>query len=154
MEIAIRGSGSPAGALPRRAWYVALFAVAGCYNIAWSLYCAAHAKWLFGLANILMPDNPLLFAGIAMVLGLFGVFYFRAAISPERGFVTAAVALLGKVLGPMGIAELILCHVWTLSTVTFAVLNDCVWLPLLALYLHDAWPIFERELASAELGQS
>ena len=46
--------------------------------------------------------------GCAMVLGLYGILYLDVARRPAHGWLVAAVALTGKILGPVGLAWLIL----------------------------------------------
>ncbi len=41
-----------------------------------------------------------------MVVGLYGLLYLEVARVPERGWLLAAVGLLGKVLGPIGLVSL------------------------------------------------
>ena len=47
-----------------------------------------------------------------MVVGLYGVIYFEVARAPERGWLLAAVGLTGKVLGPIGLFQLIWSGAW------------------------------------------
>ena len=51
-----------------------------------------------------------------MVVGLYGILYLEVARVPERGWLLAAVGLLGKVLGPIGLARLIWSGEWPPST--------------------------------------
>jgi hypothetical protein len=56
----------------------------------------------------------------------------------------AAVGLLGKVLGPIGLAVLIGTGVWPPRTVVLCLTNDFVWWVPFGLYLRDAWPFYRR----------
>ena len=137
-------------ALPRRRLHRVVFICAGIYNIAWGLLTAVMPQWLFRLAHMPVDNHPQIFACLAMVIGLYGVVYFEVARVPERGWVLAAVGFVGKVLGPIGLAQLILTHVWPPSTMVLSVTNDFIWLPWFALYLRDAWPFFRRDMENTE----
>ena len=80
---------------------------------------------------------PEIFACLAMVVGLYGVLYLAAAKRPERGALIVAVGLVGKVLGPIGWASLVLNDTWPIETIIMCLLNDLIWWPFFVLYLFD-----------------
>ena len=126
----------------RRRLHRAVFLVAGAYNILWGLYSAVDPQWLFKFAGMPLINYPQIFACLGMVVGVYGVMYWDVARRPERGWLIAAVGLLGKVLGPIGLAQLILTHQWPLRSIILCVTNDFIWWIPFALYLKDAWPFF------------
>ena len=142
---AAAGRGS-AGPIPRRALHRRVFVVAGVYNLAWGLYSALDPQWLFRYAGLPPQNHPQIFACLGMVVGLYGVVYFEVARAPERGWLLAAVGLAGKVLGPVGLAQLIWSGAWPPSTIILCLTNDLVWWVPFALYLRDAWPEYVRAL--------
>jgi hypothetical protein len=77
-----------------------------------------------------------------MVLGLYGLLYLEVARRPEAGWPIAAVGLAGKILGPLGLAWLIVTGTWPVGTVVMIVTNDLIWWLPFAVYLRDAWPAF------------
>ena len=77
-----------------------------------------------------------------MVVGLYGIIYFEVARVPERGWLPAAVGLLGKVLGPIGLARLIWTGAWPRSTIVLCLTNDIIWWIPFGLYLIDSSPAF------------
>ena len=81
-----------------------------------------------------------IFACLGMVVGLYGILYLEVARLPERGWLLAAVGLLGKVLGPLGLVQLIWSGQWPWSTVVLCLTNDFIWWIPFTLYLYDAWP--------------
>jgi len=81
-----------------------------------------------------------------MVVGLYGIIYLEIARVPERGFLMAAVGLIGKVLGPIGLMRLIQTHEWPASTIILSVTNDFIWWIPFAIYLVDAWPFWREDL--------
>lgn len=130
----------------RRRFHRALFIVAGVYNIVWGVASAIRPQWLFTFAGMPPSPYPEIFACLAMVVGLYGIIYFEVARVPERGFVLAAVGLLGKLLGPIGWIALLLRGVWPLKTAVLCLTNDIIWWIPFSIYLVDAWPAFRAEI--------
>lgn len=119
-----------------------MFVAAGLYNIGWGIYSACDPQWLFRLAGMEPLNNPEIFACLAMVIGLYGILYLEVARAPERGWLLAAVGLLGKVLGPIGLAHLLWSGAWPPATLILCVTNDFIWWIPFAVYLYDAWPTY------------
>src|ERR1700752_4076385 len=117
-----------------------IFCLAGGYNILWGLYAGLYPQGLFRLAKLPLLNHPQIFACLGMVVGLYGILYLEVARVPERGWLLAAVGLLGKVLGPLGLAQLIWNGQWPWATAVLCLTNDCIWWIPFALYLYDAWP--------------
>ena len=132
--------------IPRRRWHRTLFCVAGAYNILWGLYAAVDPQWLFRFAGMPPLNHPQIFACLGMVVGLYGLLYLEVARVPEKGWLLAAVGLLGKILGPIGLAVLILQGQWPFATILLCLTNDLIWWIPFGLYLKDAWPFFRREI--------
>ena len=131
----------------RRRWHRLMFIVAGVYNIGWGLFSALDPGWLFRFAGMPAQNYPEIFGCLGMVVGLYGLVYFEIARRPERGWLLAAVGLIGKVLGPIGLANLLWTGQWPPSTIVLCLTNDFLWWIPFGLYLYDAWPDFRRDLA-------
>jgi hypothetical protein len=123
----------------RRKFHRVVFVAAGIYNIAWGLYSVYDPQWLFRFSGLPPLNHPAIFACLAMVVGLYGIIYFEVARVPERGWLLAAVGLIGKVLGPIGLARLIWSRAWPGSTIALCLTNDLIWWIPFTLYLYDAW---------------
>ena len=130
--------------MKRRRWHQAVFALAALYNLGWGAYAAVDPQWLFRFAGMAPLNQPALFACLGMVIGVYGLLYAEVARRPEHGFALAAVGLLGKVLGPVGLADLILRGEWPLATLVLCATNDFIWWVPFGLYLWDAWPGYRR----------
>lgn len=131
--------------IPRRRWHRVAFCAAGIYNILWGLYAAVDPQWLFRFADMPPLNHPQIFACLGMVVGLYGLLYLEVARVPERGWLLAAVGLLGKILGPIGLAVLILQGQWPPATIVLCLTNDLIWWIPFSLYLKDSWPFFRRD---------
>ncbi len=130
--------------IARRTVHRAVFAVAGVYNIAWGLWSSVDPQWLFRFAGMPLSNQPAVFACLGMVVGLYGILYLDVARRPEHGWLIAAVGLLGKTLGPIGMVWLIRSGEWPPSAFVLCVTNDLIWWMPFGLYLHDGWPAFRR----------
>ena len=128
--------------IPRRRWHRAVFIAAGIYNLGWGLWAALDPQWLFRFAGMPPLDQPAVFACLGMVVGIYGFLYLEVARRPEHGWPIAAVGLLGKLLGPAGLALLVWRGTWPAATAVLCLTNDLVWWLPFALYLRDAWPCY------------
>jgi hypothetical protein len=133
--------------IKRRRFHQIVFATAGLYNIAWGLFTVIEPQWLFRYAHMPPANYPQIFACLGMVVGLYGIIYWEVARVPEGGWLLAAVGLVGKVLGPIGLAQLIWSSQWPAATVLLSLTNDLIWWIPFTIYLHDAWPYFRRDFA-------
>ena len=136
--------------IARRKFHRVVFCAAGIYNIAWGLYAVWDPQWLFRFAGLTPLNHPQIFACLGMVVGLYGILYLEVARVPERGWLLAAVGLVGKLLGPIGLAGLVYSGTWPRSTIVLCLTNDLIWWLPFALYLYDAGPAFVKDFRSAE----
>ena len=134
--------------IARRSWHRGVFVAAGLYNIGWGLYSALDPQWMFRFAGMPLQNHPEIFACLGMVIGLYGILYLEVARVPERGWLLAAVGLTGKVLGPIGLLQLLWTGQWPIETAVLCVTNDFIWWVPFGLYLYDAGPAFWRDVAS------
>ena len=132
--------------IARRKFHRFVFCAAGAYNILWGLYAVWDPQWLFRYSGLPLQNYPQIFACLGMVVGLYGLVYFEVARVPERGWLLAAVGLTGKVLGPIGLLQLIWSGAWPRSTIVLSLTNDLVWWVPFALYLYDAWPAYRQDV--------
>jgi hypothetical protein len=124
--------------IARRRLHRTVFVAAGLYNIGWGLWSAADPQWLFRLSGMPPANYPAIFACLGMVVGLYGILYLDVARVPERGWLIAAVGLLGKTLGPAGMLWLIATGAWPRSAFVLCLTNDLIWWIPFGLYLYDA----------------
>ena len=132
--------------IARRRFHQTVFIAAGVYNILWGLFSVFRPQWLFQFSDMPQQNFPQIFACLGMVVGLYGIIYLEIARAPERGWLLAAVGLTGKVLGPIGLVQLILSGSWPQSTAILSITNDLIWWIPFAIYLYDAWPFFKSDL--------
>ena len=129
--------------MKRRGLHRITFALAGTYNILWGAFSMARPQWLFDFARMPRSNYPEIFACLGMVIGLYGILYWQVARDPEHGRLIAAVGLIGKILGPIGLARLLFYGIWPPRTIILCLTNDFLWWVPFALYLYDA-SVFAR----------
>jgi hypothetical protein len=127
----------------RRRFHRIVFVLAGVYNVGWGIWSALDPQWLFRFSGLEPLNHPSIFACLAMVVGLYGVLYLEVARVPENGWLIAAVGMLGKVLGPIGLGMLIARGTWPTSTIVLCLTNDIIWWLPFGLYLVDSWTHFK-----------
>jgi hypothetical protein len=130
----------------RRGFYRCVFLAAGSYNIVWGIYASLDPQWLFRFAGMPLDNHPQIFSCLGMVIGLYGILYLEVVRVPERGWLLAVVGFVGKILGPIGLAQLISKGIWPPSTIILCLTNDLIWWIPFFLYLKDAWPFYHASL--------
>jgi hypothetical protein len=130
----------------RRKLHRATFCTAAIYNVVWGLYSGLDPQWVFRFADLPPMQHPVVFATVGMVIGLYGVVYAEIARRPERGFMLALVGLVGKILGPIGLAFMIATGQWPPKAVFVILTNDLIWWIPFSLYLVDSWPFYRDDL--------
>lgn len=93
------------------------------------------------------PTNyPMIWQGMGMVIGVYGVGYWLASYNPLQHWIIVLVGLLGKIFGPLG-------YVWNLwqgmpyPQFGYALItNDLIWWIPFALILKAAWQAKVRRL--------
>jgi len=123
--------------MKRRQFHRAVFALAGAYNLLWGAFTMARPQWLFDFAGMPRANYPEIFACLGMVVGLYGILYWQVARDPEHGALIATVGLIGKILGPIGLAQLLWSGAWPPRTLILCLTNDFIWWIPFALYLWD-----------------
>ena len=131
--------------IARSRFHRAVFIAAGFYNMAWGAWSALDPQWLFRFAGMPRANYPAVFACLGMVVGIYGILYLDVARRLDRGWLIAAVGLLGKILGPIGMVWLIASGAWPPTALVLCVTNDVIWWIPFGLYLRDAWPMFRQD---------
>lgn len=138
--------------MKRRKFHQIMFVLAGLYNICWGLFSSVYPNWLFDFAGMPPINYPEIFACLGMVVGLYGVIYLEVARRPEKGFLLAAVGLIGKLLGPVGLIALIARGQWPPATIILCATNDLIWWIPFGLYLWDSLGWYRGDLFENNAG--
>ena len=122
------------------------FIIAGIYNLCWGAYAGIDPQGFFRMAGMAPTPYPQIFACLGMVIGVYGLLYWEVARVPERGWLIAAIGLLGKVLGPIGMVWMVGTGHWPPGALWLCAFNDFIWWIPFGLYLWDAWPHFRDDI--------
>lgn len=121
-------------------WMTIVLVAAAAYNLIWgSLVIALPTttlKWCGFTQPVVYPQ---LWQCIGMIVGVYGIGYGIAAFDSVRHWPIVLVGLLGKVFGPLGMAQNILAGDLPFSAARTILTNDLIWwLPFILILLH-AW---------------
>jgi hypothetical protein len=127
-------------------WMRRLLLAAGAYNILWGAWVVLFPEALWSWLSMTPPNYPQLWQCIGMIVGVYGLGYAIAAFAPARHWPIVLVGLLGKVFGPIGMAQAL----WT-GTLPWAfgltcLTNDLIWwLPFALILRHACQQSLNRE---------
>ena len=83
-------------------WPKYVLYAAGMYNLAWGATVIVAPMALFRWAQMDDPRYPQIWQCVGMIVGVYGIGYWLAALDPFRHWPIILVGLLGKVCGPVG----------------------------------------------------
>ena len=76
--------------------------LAAIYNVIWGLWVVLFPRQFFEWVGMESLNHPMVWQGMGMVIGVYGLGYWWAASNPLKHWPIVAVGFLGKILGPMG----------------------------------------------------
>jgi hypothetical protein len=120
--------------------------LAAVYNILWGAWVVLFPQHFFQLVGMEAINYPVVWQGMGMVIGVYGLGYYWASYDPMRHWPIVAVGFLGKIFGPIGfiyhlyLGTLPLAFGWTL------IFNDLIWwvpffLILKKVHTHYRWKL-------------
>ena len=90
--------------LPRPRWMKNVLIAAGVYNILFGLWAVGWPQLWLHWSGLDDPVHPMLWQGIGMIVGVYGLGYLIASSNPLRHWPIVLVGFLGKLFGPIGFA--------------------------------------------------
>jgi hypothetical protein len=100
---------------------------AAVYNLIWGAWVVLFPSAFFEWTGMDVPEHLMIWQGMGMVIGVYGLGYWWASADPVRHWPIVAVGFLGKILGPAGfvfnfmLGKVPAAFGWTLIT------NDLIW---------------------------
>lgn len=129
-------------------WMPVVLSLAGAYNLAWSAFMVADPARAFALTGQ-DGGRPLTDArlgqGIGALVGVFGVGYLIAAISPVRHWAVVFVGLLSKLLAGGGTFFAVAAGELKSDAVLPCVFNDVIWWVPFFLIVRRAYQVHINE---------
>lgn len=133
--------------LHHQAWMSTVLKCAAVYNLLWGAWVVLFPQHFFQLTGMEIPNQLMIWQGMGMVIGVYGLGYWWASYAPIRHWPIVAVGFLGKIFGPLGFIFNYIQGIvpaafgWTLIS------NDLIWwIPffLILKTAHQAgWPLRE-----------
>ncbi len=76
--------------------------LAGIYNIIWGAWVVLFPAQFFDLVGMEPLNHMMVWQGMGMVIGVYGLGYYWASYNPLVHWPIVAVGALGKLFGPIG----------------------------------------------------
>ena len=76
--------------------------LAAAYNLIWGAWVVLSPLSFFRLTGMEDPVHPMIWQGMGMVIGVYGLGYYWSSFNPVKHWPIVAVGFLGKILGPLG----------------------------------------------------
>jgi len=90
-------------------WMSLVLKVAAVYNLLWGAWVGLFPQHFFKLTGMEAINHPMIWQGMGMVIGVYGLGYWWASFNPIKHWPIVAVGFLGKIFGPAGF----LFNYWT-----------------------------------------
>jgi len=100
---------------------------AGIYNLLWGAWVVLFPTQFFVLTGMEVPNQLMIWQGMGMVIGVYGLGYWWAAQNPLLHWPIVAVGLLGKIFGPLGFFMNYLSGKVPFSFFYTLITNDFIW---------------------------
>lgn len=119
-------------------WRSNVLKAAAIYNIAWGAWVVLFPQKFFLLTGMEPLNHPMIWQGMGMVIGVYGLGYWLASYNPLVHWPIVAVGFMGKIFGPLGF---IMNYVSGDAPLGFAytlITNDLIWWVPFIIILNDA----------------
>lgn len=108
-------------------WMGVTLKLAAVYNIFWGAWVVLFPNHFFELTGMEPLNHPMIWQGMGMVIGVYGLGYWWASYSPITHWPIVAVGLLGKLLGPLGFVMNYLTGAAPAEFGYTLITNDLIW---------------------------
>ena len=117
-----------------RPWFYA----AAAYNLAWGGSAILWPSLFFRLLPMPPPEAVAMWQALGMMVLVYAPAYWWLARDPVRHRHLALVALLGKILGPVGFVWALATHALPIGFGVIIATNDLLWWPAFFAFVVDA----------------
>lgn len=108
-------------------WMTTVLKVAAVYNLLWGAWVVLFPMSFFHLTGMVEPIHPMIWQGMGMVIGVYGLGYLWASYNPVKHWPIVAVGFLGKIFGPIGFIFNYLKGDVPASFAYTLITNDFIW---------------------------
>lgn len=123
---------------PRR-WAGRILALAAIYNVLWGGWQVLAPQSFFVLFGMEPINHPMIWQGMGMVIGVYGLGYWWASQDYIRHWPIVAVGMLGKLFGPLGFVSNYLSGAAPAAFGFTLLTNDLIWWVPFGVMLWDAY---------------
>lgn len=108
-------------------WMSTVLKLAALYNVIWGTWVVLFPAHFFDLVGMNVPTHLMIWQGMGMVIGVYGLGYYWAAQNPVNHWPIVAVGLLGKIFGPLGFLINYLQGMVPFGFFYTLITNDFIW---------------------------
>lgn len=101
--------------------------IAAIYNLLWGTWVVLFPHHFFDLVGMQRLNLPMIWQGVGMIVGVYGIGYWLAAYNPMRHWPIIAVGFLGKIFGPIGFVGNYLQDIVPFEFFYTLIFNDLIW---------------------------
>ncbi len=101
--------------------------LAGIYNIIWGAWVVLFPEQFFELVGMEPLNHLMVWQGMGMVIGVYGLGYYWASYNPLVHWPIVAVGALGKLFGPIGFVFNYAQGIVPGSFIYTIIPNDLIW---------------------------
>lgn len=112
--------------------------LAAVYNLLWGAWVVLFPLSFFRLTGMADPIHPMIWQGMGMVIGVYGLGYWWSAANPVKHWPIVAVGFIGKIFGPIGFVFNYLNGQVPASFAYTLITNDLIWWVPFFLILNEA----------------
>jgi len=113
--------------------------IAGVYNVLWGAWVVLFPAHFFELTGMELPKQLVIWQGMGMVIGVYGLGYWWAAQNPLAHWPIVAVGFLGKFFGPIGFFINYFSGSIPFEFIYTQITNDFIWWIPFILILKASW---------------
>lgn len=121
-----------------RPWLCTSLRIAAVYNILWGAWQILAPLSFFDVMGMAPVNHPMIWQGMGMVIGVYGIAYYLAAHDYIRHWPIVLVGMLGKVFGPVGFLYNIAIGTAPTNFGFTLIPNDLIWWVPFTIMLLDA----------------
>lgn len=130
-------------------WMRTCMRLAAIYNILWGAWVVLFPNHFFSLVGMEQLNHPMVWQGMGMVIGVYGIGYWFSSYDPMRHWPIILIGFMGKIFGPIGFSF----NYFILESVPFSffftlITNDFLWwipffLILKRVHTHYNWRLHD-----------
>lgn len=120
-------------------WAGPMLRAAGIYNMLWGAWIVLFPLTFFEWTSLPLPNYPMIWQSVGMIVGVYGVGYFIASYNPVRHWPIILVGFMGKIFGPIGALYYGIVGTYPWIFGLHNITNDIIWIVPFGIVLGRVW---------------